>query len=196
MTTTEPSRREMILDAAVALFRTEGFHGAGIDDIGAAAGISGPGVYRHFANKHALLVAMSERVVERLLAHNARVAQEEQNPMKALERLVKTHTSFVFSSRELITVYVIEERNLPEPDRNRVSEKQHEYLRGWVHFLAQLAPDGPESQLKAVAIAVIGMINTAGHPDSKDQNRSVVEQMAMASLMAGALAVNRSDDWT
>lgn len=196
MTTTEPSRREMILDAAVALFRTEGFHGAGIDDIGAAAGISGPGVYRHFANKHALLVAMSERVVERLLAHNARVAQEEQNPMKALERLVKTHTSFVFSSRELITVYVIEERNLPEPDRNRVSEKQHEYLRGWVHFLAQLAPDGPESQLKAVAIAVIGMINTAGHPDSKDQNRSVVEQMAMASLMAGALAVNRSDDGT
>ena len=68
MTTTDPSRREMILDAAVALFRTEGFHGAGIDDIGAAAGISGPGVYRHFANKHALLVAMSERVVERLLA--------------------------------------------------------------------------------------------------------------------------------
>ncbi len=192
MTTTEPSRREMILDAAVALFRTEGFHGAGIDDIGAAAGISGPGVYRHFENKHALLVAMSERVVERLLAHNERVAQEEANPMKALERLVKTHASFVFSSRELITVYVIEERNLPGPARDRVNQKQREYVNGWVNFLSQLAPDGDESQLKAVAIAVIGMINTAGHPDSKDQNRSVVEQMAMASLMAGALAVNRN----
>ena len=191
MTTTEPSRREKILDAAVALFRTQGFHGAGIDDIGAAAGISGPGVYRHFENKHALLVAMSERVVERLLAHNERVAKEEGNPMRALERLVRTHTSFVFSSRELITVYVIEERNLPGPDRDRVNKKQREYVNGWVNFLAQLAPDGEESQLKAVAIAVIGMINAAGHPDSEDQNRSVVEQMAMASLMAGALAVSR-----
>ncbi|MDH3193284.1 MAG: TetR/AcrR family transcriptional regulator [Acidimicrobiia bacterium] len=194
MSTTEQPRREMILDAAVALFRTQGFHGAGIDDIGAAAGISGPGVYRHFENKHALLVAMSERVVERLLAHNERVAREEVNPMTALERLVKTHASFVFSSRELITVYVIEERNLPEPDRLRVSKKQREYVEGWVRFLTQLAPDGDPSLLKGVAIAVIGMINTAGHPDSKDQNRNVVEQMAMASLMAGALAVSRNTE--
>ncbi len=194
MTATEQPRREMILDAAVALFRTHGFHGAGIDDIGAAAGISGPGVYRHFENKHALLVAMSERVVERLLVHNARVAKEEINPMKALERLVRTHTSFVFSSRELITVYVIEERNLPEPDRLRVAKKQRDYVDGWVRFLTQLAPDGDLALLKGVAIAVIGMINTAGHPDSKDQDRDVVEQMAMASLMAGALAVSRNSE--
>ena len=182
----------MILDAAVALFRTHGFHGAGIDDIGAAAGISGPGVYRHFPNKHALLVAMSERVVERLLAHNERVAQEETNPMAALERLVHTHAAFVFGSRELITVYVIEERNLPEPERERVNTKQRKYVDGWVVFLAQLAPDRNAAQLRAVAIAVIGMLNAAGHPDAGDHDRDVVEQMAMASLMAGALAVTRT----
>ena len=100
MTAAEPSRREMILDSAIALFRTHGFHGAGIDEIGAAAGISGPGVYRHFPNKHALLVAMSERVVDRLLAHNDRVRSEESDATAALERLVRTQVSFALGSRE------------------------------------------------------------------------------------------------
>lgn len=121
----------MILDAAAALFRTHGFHGAGIDEIGAAAGISGPGVYRHFPNKHALLVAMSERVVDRLVNHNERVIEEESDPVVALARLVKTHASFAFGSAELIGVYVQEHRNLPEPDRKRISRKQGQYVDGW-----------------------------------------------------------------
>lgn len=196
MTADDQPRPEMILDAAVALFRSRGFHGAGIDDIGAAAGISGPGVYRHFENKHAILVAMSERVVERLNAHNERVASEETNPMRALERLIRTHTSFVFSSRELITVYVVEERNLPEPDRLRVQQKQRTYVDGWVKFLTDLNPDSDRGQLRGVAIAVIGMINAAGDRDSKNQSRAVVEEMAMAALMAGSLAVSRTGGQT
>src|SRR3990172_3114367 len=44
-----PGRREAILDAATHLFSARGYADTGIDDIGAAVGITGPAVYRHFA---------------------------------------------------------------------------------------------------------------------------------------------------
>lgn len=197
MTTPEPSRREMILDAAVALFRTRGFHGAGIDEIGAAAGISGPGVYRHFPNKHALLVAMSQRVTDRLLAHNSRVKAEESDPRAALARLVRTHVSFVLGSRELISVYVQEERSLPEPDRKEIRDKQTRYLDGWVEFLEELAPGADADDLREVVQTVIGMINSVSHPGSRRASaRDTLEHMAMAALMAGATAVSQTPEGT
>lgn len=191
----ETSRREMILDAAVQLFRTRGFHGAGIDDIGAAAGISGPGVYRHFPNKLALLVAMSHRVIDRLLAHNSRVLAEESDPTIALRRLVQTHVSFVLSSRELISVYVQEERNLPAPDQTAIRTKQTAYVAGWVDWVARLAPGADESDLRDVVQTVIGMINSVSQPqDRLAAGRATLEAMAMAALMAGASAVSPADE--
>lgn len=63
--TDAPTRREQILKEAARLFAERGFHGVGVDEIGAAVGISGPGLYRHFPGKDAmlaeLLVGISER---------------------------------------------------------------------------------------------------------------------------------------
>lgn len=191
MTAPIPSRREMILDAAVALFREKGFHGAGIDEIGAAAGISGPGVYRHFENKLAILVAMSDRVTDRLLVHNARVKAEERDPTAALGRLVRTQVSFALGQRDLISVFVQERRNLPGADRQRLDEKQNRYIEEWVEFLAELAPNARCSDLHAVVVTVIGMIDSVTYPDAKTASgRDVVEQMAMAALLTGARAVS------
>ena len=57
--TTSAPRRELLLRAAADLFAARGFHDVGMDDIGAAAGITGPGVYRHFASQQALLEDLS-----------------------------------------------------------------------------------------------------------------------------------------
>src|SRR5918999_5940164 len=61
-------RKERILASATSLFEENGFHGAGIDDIAAAAGVTGPAIYRHFKNKDAVLVALFDRLAERLAA--------------------------------------------------------------------------------------------------------------------------------
>ena len=63
----KPTRREQILSAAAELFARYGFHGVGIDDIGAAVGISGPALYRHFRSKDAMLAEMLTGISERLL---------------------------------------------------------------------------------------------------------------------------------
>ena len=191
MTAPIPSRREMILDAAVTLFREKGFHGAGIDEIGAAAGISGPGVYRHFENKLAILVAMSDRVTDRLLDHNARVKSEETDPTAALARLVRTQVSFALGQRDLISVFTQERRNLPDDDRGRLDKKRGQYITEWAEFLTEVAPKAKQSDLRAVIVTVIGMIDSVTYPDAHTASgREVVEQMAMAALLSGAQAVN------
>ena len=59
------SRRELILDAAAALFAERGYHGASLRDISRRVGISHPGMLHHFASKETLLGA----VIDRLEAH-------------------------------------------------------------------------------------------------------------------------------
>jgi AcrR family transcriptional regulator len=49
------ARRQEILSASARLFRQRGFVAVGVDDIGAAVGVSGPAVYRHFRSKQDLL---------------------------------------------------------------------------------------------------------------------------------------------
>src|SRR4051812_50125459 len=63
-----PSRREQILRAAAQLFAERGSRAVGVDDVGAAVGVTGPAIYRHFASKDAMLAEMLLRISEHLLA--------------------------------------------------------------------------------------------------------------------------------
>ena len=61
-----PTRRAAILRAAATAFAARGFAGTSMDDVAAAAGITRLIVYRHFASKEALYVAVLEHTYERL----------------------------------------------------------------------------------------------------------------------------------
>src|SRR5579859_1609065 len=87
-------RREEILTAAAALFARRGFHGVTIDDIGAAAGLSGPGIYRHFPGKEAMLSEMLLGISQRLLAEGSRRATDAQDAAAALDALLSWHVGF------------------------------------------------------------------------------------------------------
>ncbi len=57
-------KRDLILDAAAAVFAEGDFHRATIKAIAQRAGIADGTVYNHFANKDALVVALLERFTE------------------------------------------------------------------------------------------------------------------------------------
>src|SRR3981189_1061418 len=75
------SRRDEILEIAVGLFATRGYHGVSMDDIGAAAGVTGPALYHPFAGKEAMLAAALIPVSEQLLAGGqARITDSSDDP--------------------------------------------------------------------------------------------------------------------
>lgn len=56
--------KERIIFAALDLFSENGYDGTSIDQIGAAAGVKGPSIYRHFKGKEDILNALIERMNE------------------------------------------------------------------------------------------------------------------------------------
>ena len=61
---TTPDRRTQVLEAAQACFREEGFHGASMSRIAAAAGMSVGQIYRYFDGKEAIIAEFVARDLE------------------------------------------------------------------------------------------------------------------------------------
>src|SRR6266567_7248448 len=85
----DPGRKERILVAAAALGARRGFDAISMADIGAEAGIVGSGVYRHFDSKTAILVAMADRVMDRLMTAAVQIIAVSPGDREALSLLVR-----------------------------------------------------------------------------------------------------------
>jgi len=160
------SRREAILDAALELFRQRGFHSVGIDEIGTAAGISGPGVYRHFASKSSLLVALFDSITERMLVAADEIRKSECPPAELLDRLVAFHVAAAVEERALLAVWIQDWRSLPRSDQQRIRRRQMEYISVWVAALVQLRPELAPAEAEAVVHAALGAINSVAFHDT------------------------------
>src|ERR1700729_3515294 len=85
----DPDRKQRILVAAAALGARRGFDAISMADIGAEAGIVGSGVYRHFDSKTAILVAMADRVMDRLMARAGQIIGAGLDERESLTLLVR-----------------------------------------------------------------------------------------------------------
>src|SRR6185437_6352365 len=129
----DPDRKERILVAAAALGAARGFDAISMADIGAEAGIVGSGVYRHFDSKTAILVAMADRVMDRLMTRSAQIIATAPGDLAALSRLVRDHIEVTLTHRDALAVYHREVRTLPADERRRLSRLQRHYIEEWVH---------------------------------------------------------------
>src|ERR1700737_5056064 len=84
-------RRSKLLAAAERLVAERGYLAVRLEDIGAAVGVSGPAIYRHFPNKEALLVELLVGISTRLLAGATDVVARADDPSDALEGLIDFH---------------------------------------------------------------------------------------------------------
>ena len=155
------SRRAEILEIAVGLFAARGYHGVSMDDIGAAAGVTGPALYHHFAGKEAMLAAALNPVSENLLAGGrARVAEYEENAAAALAALVEFHVDFALANPAVIALHLHELDRLPEEPRREIRRLQRLYVEVWVNVLTALRADLSASEARVLAHAAFGLMNS------------------------------------
>lgn len=187
-----PTRREQLLAAAAELFARHGFHGVGIDDIGSAVGISGPGVYRHFRSKDAMLGEMLLDISQKLLDGGGARAAAAPDPLSALNALVDWQLDFALDNRALITVHERNLGNLAEGDRRQVRALQRRYVEMWVRVIMQAVPDlDDEPSARAAAHAVFGLLNSTPHSAHLDRAAmaGLLRRMALAAITSpGALS--------
>lgn len=63
---TAAARREQILDVALEIFGRSGYHGASMNEIAEAAGVTKPVLYQHFDSKSELFSALLDEVGTRM----------------------------------------------------------------------------------------------------------------------------------
>ncbi|GAA3166136.1 TetR/AcrR family transcriptional regulator [Blastococcus jejuensis] len=174
-----PSRREQILQAAAQLFAERGSRAVGVDDVGAAVGVTGPAIYRHFASKDAMLAEMLLRISERLLEGGSeRVADAGDDPAAQLRALVAFQVDFALDNPALITVQDRDLGSLTEADAAQVRRLQRRYVEVWVGVLARLHPGADAATCRARAHAIFGLINSTPHSAGR------LNRPAMARLLA------------
>ena len=176
MTTAAP-RRALLLEAAADLFAAHGFHAVGIDDIGEAAGITGPGVYRHFPSKQALLESLCEATMDRMLGQ-AKGTQD-------LSTLVDLHVVLVVEEKALIGVWVREQRALSEDVRRSLRRRMRSYEAIWRDAVAPSRPDLDAAHLALTVGSALAMLNTTSlidNPLPAGERKALLRHLALATL--------------
>ena len=183
----DPRRRQRILSAAAELVAERGYHEVGMADIGAAAGVTGSAIYRHFDGKSAVLVAMFDHVIDDLSREASEIVASGGGALAILHGLIQTQVRFVLRDRTLAQVYHNEVANLPEDDRHRLRRKQRLYIEEWVHVLAQLRPDAGDATVRALVHASVGAIQSVLFYQSglgDDQLATLTSSVAESALFA------------
>jgi len=85
LSTRGSQRTEQIARAAARLFQDTGYQNVSIDQIGAAVGLTGPAVYRHFKGKYAILVRALMGQVEMVAELEATADETGSTPREQLD---------------------------------------------------------------------------------------------------------------
>ncbi|MGV9797364.1 TetR/AcrR family transcriptional regulator [Mycobacterium sp. NPDC003449] len=182
------TRRQELLGIAGELFALRGFAGTGVDEIGEAAGITGPALYRHFANKQAVLDALVIEGMQRLLQTAQGVADPEGDASAWLDALIEVRLDFAFGpDRYAFVIHRNEYDSISRTALRKVAKAEETYLSDWLRVVAELRPGVPTAVLRRAIHAAhvfIGYIALEDSIDDVGEVREHITAMARAALFA------------
>jgi AcrR family transcriptional regulator len=188
------TRRQELLAIAADQFAAFGFHNVTVDDIGRAAGISGPALYHHFSGKEALLGEMLVSISQQLLDGGRRLAAGQ--PPDLLERLILFHCQFAVDNRSLITVHFRDLIHASIADRRRVRRLQATYALLWTNTVVATNLGVDERTARAAVHATFGLINSTPFSSTLPRAAMIDLLSAMSSSALGGIALGRSRSTT
>jgi AcrR family transcriptional regulator len=183
------NRRAQLIAAAEQLIAERGFLSVRLEDIGAAAGVSGPAIYRHFPNKEALLVELLVGISTRLLEGGRAVVARSSDAGRALDGLIEFHLDFALGEPDLIRIQDRDLAHLPAPAKRQVRKAQRQYVEIWVDVLRHVDGGPAEDEARLMAHAAFGLLNSTPHsakPTGPLRSREILRAMVKAALGSGA----------
>ncbi|WP_435744705.1 TetR/AcrR family transcriptional regulator [Microbacterium sp. PMB16] len=189
-------RSDAILHAAARLFAERGYTGVSLEDIGAAVGVSGPAVYRHFAGKQALLGAVLVKVSQDLITGGEHVSLGADTANERMQALIRFHVDFALGNAEVIQVQDRDVAHLSEVDRAEVRRLQRSYIELWMEALAALSPAVAgadagnvvdQDELRLRVQACFGLINSTPHSTRAASRRHAATATVLAAMAEAAL---------
>ncbi len=133
-------RERQILQAASEVFARGNYRLCGTAQIAAAAGITEPTIYAHFASKKALFLRILERIRERILGRWQEASAGE--PQDALALLERAGSVYLAGLRDHADDSKIQFQALAECDDPEIARCLRENHEQYVRFFADLVRRG------------------------------------------------------
>lgn len=155
-------RRAGVVAAAAGVFARRGFHGASIDDLSLATGLTRGGLYHYTAGKQELLFAVLEDLMEPLLEQTRAVLAEPASAEAHLRALTRGWLAHIATHRDHMRVFNQERATL---QRDRHWEGVRGARREFEALLAGLLARGQSEGALRMAdpaltlLALLGMVN-------------------------------------
>jgi AcrR family transcriptional regulator len=102
----QPNRWPALLDAAAAQFAARGYHATSMRDLAAATAMTPGAIYFHVPSKQALLLAVYEEGVQRLLDRVEAAVTKERTPWARLEKAVAAHLESILDASAYARVLI------------------------------------------------------------------------------------------
>jgi AcrR family transcriptional regulator len=112
--TTTPDKRRVILDAAVRVFASKGYHTSRVGDIAEEAGIAHGLLYHYFSSKEQVLETVFRENWSDLLDAFARIEASDAPPLEQLGAIAKTLLRAWRDQPDLVRVLVREVARSPQ----------------------------------------------------------------------------------
>ena len=160
------NRRQLIIDSAARLFRTQGFDATSTRDIAAAADMRSGSPFYHFESKNALLHAVVEEGLQRAVTSQQQALQQlpaAAPPRERLAALVRHHFEVLFGPEgDFIPVMLYEWRSLTPAQRASIDRVKADYEAQWMPVLQALHGMGALQTEPALArLFILGALNWA-----------------------------------
>lgn len=185
----KPTRREQLLRVAVDLFYERGFHATGIDDIGQAAGITGPAIYRHFTGKDDVLSTALEIGTTQIVNRVEAIVAEADTPQSALKGLIRNFVRATLNDPQLASIMLNDRGVFTSATRELVERAERRHLNQWLRQYRAVRPDIPPVERRLIVYATTGMLAAVLQSPSRlarDRQEAVMQEMAEASLFGCA----------
>ncbi|MGI9156528.1 MAG: TetR/AcrR family transcriptional regulator [Marmoricola sp.] len=189
------ARRAQLLESALEVFSTHGYHAAAMDEIADRAGVSKPVLYQHFPGKLELYVALLDQSCDTIIDSAQRALDSTQDNKQRVAATVDAFYDYV-SSAEGAFRLVFESDLTNEPAvRARVDRVTKECAA----LITQVIRDDtglPEGQARLLAVSLVGMAQVSARywladtdsPPNGDQHADSVGGISRheaATLVAG-----------
>jgi AcrR family transcriptional regulator len=179
------SKRESLLTHAITLFERNGFEATSLNEIGTAAGVTGPNLYSYFASKADILETATSRGVSALWLLLNRVLRGNDEPAEALCDLVRGYIQLALERTVLASLLLSEQQSVDDVTRNR----QREYVAEWIALLRASRPAVGEQAARVLvhtALAVIHTMTQIGREQDDPTFGDDLAAMATAVLFSNA----------
>ena len=155
------SRQETLLATGARLFRAQGYPAVSTSEIAKGAGIAGPGLYRTFSSKQAILDALIRRLDDWWSLETIRALRSDQSPKDCLRELVGGRVRISLDDPDLVSVSITELSHASTEVSETYTRNQADREAVWIDLICKLVPETTSAQARLLVAASISFIDDA-----------------------------------